>query len=247
MNSGRKGIRMSKTKTIAVFGVGPGVARSVARRFGRERFQVALVARNQTRLDTYTGELAADGIKAAGFAGDLADRAALPGMIEAITARFGPIDVLEYAPSGLDLLNVATAVRDADAASFEFPLDLLLHTPVTLIRQVLPGMLERGDGPVLFGLPVTASVPVPQFGNLATAAAAARHYLHTLHADLAGTGAYAGLVEISCPVGDSDAGNYGLENYDPALLPPPQDPPAPPRAIWGLYLKPHGVDPVFRP
>src|SRR5580704_17592796 len=67
-----KGNRMSKT--IAVFGAGPGMGRSVARRFGREGFQVALVARNQTRLDAYTGELAADGITAAGFAGDLADR-----------------------------------------------------------------------------------------------------------------------------------------------------------------------------
>src|SRR5258707_3397769 len=157
-----KGNRMSKT--IAVFGVGPGLARSVARRFGREGFQVALVARNQYRLDAYTGDLAADGIRAAGFAGDITDRDALPGMIEAITARFGPIDVLVYAPSGLDLLNSAAAVRDADAASFEFPLDLLLRPPATLIRQVLPGMLERGAGPVPFGLPPTASVPVPPFG-----------------------------------------------------------------------------------
>ena len=160
------------SKTIAVFAAGPGMGRSVARRFGREGFQVALVARNQTRLDAFTAELAADGITAAGFAGDLADRNALPGLIEAITARFGPIDVLEYAPSGLDLLNVAIAVRDADAASFEFPLDLLLRTPVTLIRQVLPGMLERGDGAILFGLPVTATVPVPPYGNLAAHARA---------------------------------------------------------------------------
>jgi NAD(P)-dependent dehydrogenase (short-subunit alcohol dehydrogenase family) len=48
------------SKTIAVFGVGPGVGRSVARRFGQEAFQVALVARNQTRLDADTGELVAD-------------------------------------------------------------------------------------------------------------------------------------------------------------------------------------------
>src|SRR5258708_32272125 len=156
------------SKTIAVVGVGPARGRSAARRFGRDGFQVALVARNPTRLDAYTGELAADGIEAAGFAGDLADRDALPGMIEAITARFGPIDVLEYAPSGIDLLNVAAAVRDADAASFEFPLDLLLRAPVTLIRLVLPGMLERGDGAVLVGLPISASVPVPPFGNIAT-------------------------------------------------------------------------------
>src|SRR5260370_35471089 len=149
------------SKTIAVFGVGPGRGRSVPRRFGREGFQVALVARNQTRLDAYTRELAENGIKAAGFAGDITDRDALPGLIEAITARLGPIDVLEYAPSGLDLLNVATAVRDADAASFEFPLDLLLRTPATLIRQALPGMLQRGDGAAPSRLPVTSRGPVP--------------------------------------------------------------------------------------
>src|SRR5260370_3279820 len=80
-----KGNRMSKTKTIAVFGAGPGMGRSVARRFGREGFQVALVARNQARLDAYTGELAADGITAAGFAGDLADPDALPGIIQPLT------------------------------------------------------------------------------------------------------------------------------------------------------------------
>src|SRR6266403_2046944 len=151
-------------KTIAVFGAGPGMGRAVARRFGREGFQVALVARNQDRLDAFTGGLTADGIEAAGLAGDIADRDALPGMIEAITARFGPIDVLEYAPSGLDLLN------------------------------------------------------------LATAAAAARHYLHTLHTDLAGTGVYAGLLQISGPVGDSDAGNFVLETYGAANLPEPQKP-----------------------
>src|ERR1700731_3767276 len=104
------------SKTIAVFGVGPGMGRSVARRFGREGFQVALVARNQARLDAYTGELAENGIEAAGFAGHIADRDALPAMIEAIMARFGPIDVLEYAPSGPDCLNVAPAVPAPAAA-----------------------------------------------------------------------------------------------------------------------------------
>src|SRR5229473_2317358 len=212
------------SKTIAVFGAGPGMGRAVARRFGREGFQVALVARNPTRLHAYTTELAAEGITAAGFAGDLADRDALPGLIEAITARFGPIDVLEYAPSGLDLL---------------------LRTPVTLIRQVLPGMLERGDGAVLFGLPVTASVPVPPYGNLATAAAAARHYLHTLHTDLADTGVYAGLLQIPGPVGDSDAGNYVLETYGAANLPEPQKPADLADAMWDLNLKRDRFDQVF--
>ena len=67
-DSGRKGIRMSKTKTIAVFGVGPGMGRAVARRFGREGFQVALVARNQTRLDAFTTDECAAYLRHAGYA-----------------------------------------------------------------------------------------------------------------------------------------------------------------------------------
>ena len=52
------------SKTIAVFGAGPGMGRSVARRFGCEGFQVALVARNQARLAAFSAELAGDGIEA---------------------------------------------------------------------------------------------------------------------------------------------------------------------------------------
>ncbi len=38
------------TRTILVCGHGPGISDAVARRFGREGFAVALVARNAERL-----------------------------------------------------------------------------------------------------------------------------------------------------------------------------------------------------
>ena len=52
---------MSK-KTIAVFGAGPGLGRGIARRFGREGYQVALVGRRQEALDEIAGELRDDGV-----------------------------------------------------------------------------------------------------------------------------------------------------------------------------------------
>jgi hypothetical protein len=97
-------------------------------------------------------------------------------------------------------------------------------------------MLERGDGAVLFGLPVTGT-PVPQAGNVATVATAARAYLHNLHADLAGTGVYAGLVQVAGLVGDSDAAKFVTENWDPAILPEPLNPADLADALWDLYLK----------
>jgi NADP-dependent 3-hydroxy acid dehydrogenase YdfG len=225
------------SKTIAVFGAGPGMGRSVARRFGREGFKVAMVSRNQQRLDAFAAELAGDGIEAAGFAADFGDRDVLPGVIERITARFGPVDVLEYAPAGLDWLSRQVPVREADVASFEFPLDLLLRTPVTLINEVLPGMIARGDGAVLFGLAVGASRPYPQIGNVCAIAHAARAYLQALHLDLAGTGVYAGLVQVAGLVADSDAATFVTENWDPSTLPTPLDPADLAEALWDLYLK----------
>ncbi len=37
--------------TIAIVGAGPGLGAAVARRFGREGFAVALISRDQAKLD----------------------------------------------------------------------------------------------------------------------------------------------------------------------------------------------------
>lgn len=89
---------------------------------------------------------------------------------------------------------------------------------------------------MLFGLPVTGR-PVPQVGNAATVATAARAYLHNLHADLAGTGVYAGLVQVAGLVDDGDAAKFVTENWDSAILPKPLNPAVLADALWDLYLK----------
>ena len=59
--------------TIAIVGAGRGVGAAVARRFGAEGFAVALLSRNQGRLDALATDLAADGVQAQGFAADVRD------------------------------------------------------------------------------------------------------------------------------------------------------------------------------
>ena len=158
---------MSTTsKTIAVFGAGPGLGRSVARRFGRDGFRVALVARTRAKLDVMVGELAADGVEAGGFVADLADRQQLSGVVEAITGRFGRIDVLEYAPAGPEWMQRQVDIRACDPGSFEFGLNMLLRTPAALVESVLPGMLDRGEGRCCSGGPPKRAGPcnAGQFG-----------------------------------------------------------------------------------
>lgn len=60
-------------RTIAIVGAGPGMGLAIARTFGSRGFDVALVARNQAKLDDLVGTLEAEGITAAGFPADVRD------------------------------------------------------------------------------------------------------------------------------------------------------------------------------
>lgn len=51
-------------KVIAVFGAGSGLGMSVARRFGREGYKVALIARGRPALEDKARELGSAGIHA---------------------------------------------------------------------------------------------------------------------------------------------------------------------------------------
>jgi NADP-dependent 3-hydroxy acid dehydrogenase YdfG len=190
-------------KTIAIIGAGPALGLAVARRFGREDFQVALVARGQGHLDTLTAELARDGVTAAGFPADFTDREATLAAVDSIEARFGPIDVLDYHPGGDgDWQRRAPEIDVANAAAL---LGVTILTPVALVRRVLPGMLERGDGALLFAQGGAAKYPVPHLASAGLAQAGLRNYVHTLHADLAPKNVYAGTLLIGALIEGSAA------------------------------------------
>ena len=73
---------MTDQKTIAIFGAGTGLGASVAARFGREGYKVALIARGPTGLDLLKGKLAEQGIEAYSFPADLTDLAAIPSLVQ---------------------------------------------------------------------------------------------------------------------------------------------------------------------
>lgn len=189
-------------KTVAIFGAGPALGLATARRFAEEGFRVALVARNRERLDAMVGELTAAGVEAAGFQTDLSDRAAALDTVDAIEARFGPVDVLQYSPtpdsgqrkrpSELDVATVAPLV------------DKFVLTPVALVGRVVPGMVERGDGGLLFPMGAAAKYPMPSLAG-GMVLASLRNYVHTLHADLKPKNVYAGSLLIGALIEGSGA------------------------------------------
>ncbi|MEV4422046.1 SDR family NAD(P)-dependent oxidoreductase [Patulibacter sp. NPDC049589] len=190
------------TKTIAIFGAGPGLGTSVARRFGREGYRVALVGRRPEPLEALVVTLAAEGVEAAAFPADLRDLGSIPALVAAITDRFGSIDVVEYAPVAEGGFVPAAELT---AEALRPLLDIYLLAPVEVVRAVLPQMLERGDGAILLGHGASAVLPPPGMSGPGQAMGAARNWIHGLHAELAPRGVYAGTIAIAAMIERSAA------------------------------------------
>lgn len=84
---------------LVVVGAGPGVGASVARRFGVEGYDVALIARSADRLRTLEEDLRAAGVQAAWSACDITDAEALRTAVTRFGEGAGHIDALHFNPS----------------------------------------------------------------------------------------------------------------------------------------------------
>jgi short-subunit dehydrogenase len=187
-----------KTKTIAIFGAGTGLGASVAARFGREGYRIALVARRAGPLEELVAELTRAGIEAAAFPADLLDLAGIPALLRSIEDRLGCIDVAIYAPV-TPHVGFVPAVQ-LDAAKMKDLSTLFTFAPIAIAHTLLPGMLARGDGAIVFGGGATAVHTFPGMSGIGPAMAAARNYVFTLNAEVKDKGVYAGTVTIGAAI-----------------------------------------------
>jgi len=216
------------TRTLAVFGAGPALGLATARRFGAEGYRIALVARDRAKLDILEKDLGDRGVEAYAVPADLADTGAARAASAAITDRFGTPDVLLYSPGDVSRLPVGALDLDAEELLTWLPLNLL--TPIALVRSVLPDMLARGSGALLFAQGASARVPMPALGSAGVAQSGLLNYLHALAAEVGPRGIYVGtlligaLIERSAAAGLWDAGGFdtvavgSLPRIDPDTL-----------------------------
>ncbi|MFI7224251.1 SDR family oxidoreductase [Nonomuraea angiospora] len=176
----------------AIIGAGPGIGLAVARRFGKEGFEVSLVSRSRDRLAALVAQLG--DVRATAHAADLTDERSL----EAALAEIGPVDVLVY--NGAGAVQALTSVLEVTRESAQDAFDSAVLGAVTAVRAVLPAMLERGSGTLLFTSGISAVHPLPFLGNVGIAVSGLRNYALSLAEALAGQGVHVGHVPISAAV-----------------------------------------------
>ena len=165
--------------TIAIIGAGQGLGAAIARKFGSEGLSVALISRNQERLDSLAADLTSNGITARGYAADVRDPASLVAALEQATADLGPIEVLEYSP--LPQKEFLRPLLETTVADLAGAVEFSVYGPLTAVHQILQGMRFLGRGTILFVNGGSAVRPNGTYAGTSIAFAGESAYAQMLH------------------------------------------------------------------
>ncbi|HYN51595.1 MAG TPA: SDR family NAD(P)-dependent oxidoreductase [Thermoleophilaceae bacterium] len=188
---------------VLLTGASGGIGRAIARALDARGAKVLLSARRADVLEEIRAEL---GGRPGTLPADLADRAAAAELV----AQAGEVDVL-VANAGLPASGRAEgfSAEEIDAA-----LDVNLRAPIQLTRLLLPGMLERGRGHLLYVSSLAGKVASPRGALYSATKFGLRGYAAGLRQDVEPRGVG---VTVVYPGFISDAGMFADSG---AKLPP---------------------------
>ena len=194
-------------------GASGGIGKAIARRLADEGADLCLAygrhAEDAESVATYARQL---GRRVTVLAADLSDPQAPAALVENATAELGGVDLL--------VANAGTAdIKDwqnIDLASWNATLAVNLTAPFLLAQKVLPGMIARGFGRILF----ISSVAALTGGVVGAHYAASKAGLHGLMHHLAPRVAAHGVTVNSLApalVGDTKMFPADLETGTPPV------------------------------
>lgn len=148
-------------KRALVSGSTLGIGRAIAESLAREGAEVIVNGRNADRVAQAVEELSAIGT-ASGLAADLSTAGGADALARFATGN-GPVDILVN-NAGMFTVNEFFDITDAD---WQAMFDLNVMSAVRLSRALMPSMLERGWGRVLFIGSDQSSKPNPSMAHYA--------------------------------------------------------------------------------
>ncbi|WP_240421406.1 SDR family NAD(P)-dependent oxidoreductase [Paenibacillus periandrae] len=193
-------------KTLAIIGAGKGFGLSLAKRFGKEGFQVALVARNAVKLQEMVDELNVVGIEASYFTADIYSKEQIEQAIAGIIEKYGHIDVLEFSPIPGNFPPTSVLELTAENARDQF--EGYIVSAINVVNAVLPDMLTQKEGSLLFTTGLSSLYPVPMMGNIGIAMSGLRNYITNLHTELSSKGIFVGHRSLGLFIKEPGAGTF---------------------------------------
>ncbi len=139
---------MPSPKTAVIAGVGPGLGAALARKLGKQGCRLGLLARSTAFVGELAAELEKTGVQALAAACDLAEPEQVSAAFKRLRARLGPVDILINHASAGGPFN--RGLLDTPLEDFERAWRVSALGALQCCREVVPDMLQRGGGSILF-------------------------------------------------------------------------------------------------
>ena len=176
-------------KVAAILGVGPALGAAVARRFAREGFAVGVMARSEESLAAVRTELEKEGGTVLAAPADATDAASVASAIEKVREGLGNPEVFVYNAGAFQM----GGILDLSPEQFDNCFRANCSGAFYGSQQVLPAMVNRGRGTIIFtgataalrGSANFAALATGKFGLRALAQSMAREFgpqgIHVAH------------------------------------------------------------------
>jgi len=154
--------REQHSRVVLINGASGGLGPAVVQVFVEEGSNLVLTARRQEQLEQTATDLGLDLQKTLLVPADLTDRSAVSKLISTTKKRFGPIDVVAHVTGGF---SGGVPVQSIEPDAWHAMLNLNLTAAFLVARAVLPSMLERGTGKLVFVSSRSGSQPTPNLAE----------------------------------------------------------------------------------
>ena len=198
-----------KGKTAAITGAASGIGLECARILIEEGAQVVLIDRAEDRLNALCAEL---GQAAHPLVVDLLDGPQVSGMLPRIEALVGPLDIL-HANAGA---YVGGPAAEGNPDQWDTVLNLNVNAAFRCVQAVLPAMIERRTGDVIFTSSVAGVVPVVWEPVYTASKFAVQAFLHATRRQVSEYGIRMGAV-LPGPVVTALLDDWPTEKMEEAL------------------------------
>jgi len=137
-------------KVLMVIGGGSGIGAATAQRLGREGAAVLVADLDGAAAESVAAAIVREGGRASAAACDIADEASVRALVESTVRQFGGIDGVH-----VNAADMKTLLRDTDALDvplevFDRTLLVNLRGHLLCTRHIVPELLRRGGGAIVY-------------------------------------------------------------------------------------------------
>lgn len=168
-------------RTAVIVGASGGLGEAMAHTLSGAGAKIALVGRNQAKLDKVAGDLKAKGVTAETFTADFTNESDVTKLTAAVNAKFPKPQILINSAG----VNIRKPVTDYTLAEFQSVMDSSVISTFLACRAFVPGMKGTGYGRIINLSSMMAHISLPNRTPYSSAKAALLGFTKSLALELA--------------------------------------------------------------